>query len=157
MGERNLAKSFINLCENYLDLNSHVYNTDKKKIRFVISLIGGTAAEWRTAILDRLEETPVPTTDVKGKGTSTSTSDSTLSWNSYHLFKQKFLRELGEADSKGRAQNELRKLRVGNGVSVSDYVAKFQNLIRLAGITEHIAQIPFFQNGLPNSMVDDLL
>ena len=54
-GVRNMTESFLSGCDLYLEINDAIYNTDKKKIGFILSLLTSDALEWCTAIMDTMK------------------------------------------------------------------------------------------------------
>ena len=52
-GDRNDLNKFIQACSAYLDLNGEIFNSDKKKILFVLSyMTEGTAEAWKEVYMD---------------------------------------------------------------------------------------------------------
>ena len=56
-GKRGDLKKFLRTCRMYLQTNSEMYNTDKRKVVFTLSFMTeGDAANWKDQWLDELEE-----------------------------------------------------------------------------------------------------
>jgi hypothetical protein len=121
-----------------------MYNTDKKKIAFILSLMTDAVLKWRTAAMEEMAHS-------KGK----AKSGTELNWDDYETFEKRFLAEHVEVDSPAIALNKLRQLRVGRDVSTSDYITKFKGYIQKAKIEGDRAQIAMFMEGLPSSVVDE--
>ena len=52
-GDRNYLNKFIQSCTAYLNLNVKIFNSDKKKILFVLSyMTEGTAEAWKEVFMD---------------------------------------------------------------------------------------------------------
>ena len=52
-GDRNNLNKFIQACNAYLDLNTEIFSTDKKKILFVLSyMTKGMAEAWKEVFMD---------------------------------------------------------------------------------------------------------
>ena len=91
----------------YLDLNSNVYDTETKRVIFMLSYMkGGTAQAWKESFLT----------------TASESTPSTYGTIDQLITKLKTAFEL--ADSEGDARAQIRKLRQGKN-TVDEYIAQF--------------------------------
>ena len=57
-GDRNNLNKFIQSCNAYLELNADIFNSDKRKILFVLSyMTEGTAEAWKEVFMDEKNRT----------------------------------------------------------------------------------------------------
>ena len=53
-GDRNNLNKFIQSCNAYLELNGDIFNSDKRKILFILSyMTEGTAEAWKEVFMDK--------------------------------------------------------------------------------------------------------
>ena len=134
-------------CDLYTTLNNALYATDRAKIGYMLSYMGGDVDEWKVAIIMEMME---------HEGTSkVKAEEETVTWDDYKEFKKRFLRDWSETDSAGSALAKLRTLRVGQDMTMKDYIVKFKNYSTRAKITGDPALIALFQDGLPISAVEE--
>ena len=89
---RNDLNKFIQSCTAYLDLNAEIYNSDKRKILFILSyMTKGMAEAWKEVFMD------------KKNGTYRSFSD----------FLEALKKAFSAADAEGEAQAQLWHLKQG--------------------------------------------
>jgi hypothetical protein len=63
-GNRNNFKDFLQNVEVYMDVNHETYNSDLRKIAFVLSFMtAGAASTWKAQFIDEDQLPPTPTTD----------------------------------------------------------------------------------------------
>ena len=107
-GNRDDLDNFLHDCTLYLTLNRAVYETDEKKIIFMLSyMTEGTARAWKEAFV----------WDV----INTQTND----FKSLKQFTVDLKKAFEASDSEGDARAKLRQLKQGKD-SVDDYVAQFR-------------------------------
>ena len=120
------ARHFVMDCDMYLDMNAHVYNTDARKIIYVLShMRTGTAAAFK--------EYTVHQAQTKG-------------YPSYQEFKESFQQAFMSSDVKGQAMDKLTKLKQTG--RADDYVNRFRMLAARAEITDQEAMLRYFIKGL---------
>lgn len=90
-GNRSRTRKFITEIMLYLSLNSHIYDTDKKKISFILSFMnGGTAETWKQRKI--IEYTNLP------------------EWPTYRSFLNEIDTAFNTADAPGDARAKLKTL-----------------------------------------------
>lgn len=129
-GTRENLISFINECALYCTLNSGIYDTDAKKVIFMLSYMkGGTAQAWKESfITEAIKKVP------EDYGTITE-----------FLTKLRAAFEL--ANSEGEARARIRKLRQGRD-TVDEYISQFRVLAGRAKITDDKNLIEYFMEGI---------
>jgi hypothetical protein len=130
-GKRDEIGKFLRDTGLHIAVNDHIYNTNIKKIAFVLSFMTeGDAASWKEEFLESKAKTPGPI----DLGTYTQ-----------------FLTELEEAfkpyDAPGDALEEIKTIRIGNN-SAEDHVAQFKMLVTKAGLAESSMLIDAFRETL---------
>src|SRR5271168_1707646 len=129
-GTRENLVSFINECALYCDLNVAIYDTDLKKVIFMLSYMkGGTAQAWKESFITvAIAKVPADYGTIKD-----------------------FLKELRTAfdlaDSEGEARAKISKLRQGKD-SVDEYISQFRVLAGKAKITDNKNLIEYFMEGI---------
>ncbi|KAK1221402.1 hypothetical protein PQX77_015787 [Marasmius sp. AFHP31] len=133
-GEQTKTTEFLSDIELYLGINEGIYNTDKKKMIFLLSnMKGGTAGDWK---LLRVQEY------------------NRVGWLTWDDFKKAFETAFSAADEPGQAQSKLRTIRQTE--DVDNYIAKFQILASKSGISEDTALIEYFMEGLNPKIVEKI-
>src|ERR1700678_4507833 len=137
-GNRDDLDNFIQDCTLYLTLNGAVYETDEKKIIFMLShMTEGTARAWKEAFVRDFINTPI---------------------NDFGSLKQ-FTIDLKKAfeasDSEGDARAKLRQLIQGKD-SVDDYVAQFRILAGKARMTDNAALTEYFMEGVKTGILQKI-
>ena len=114
----------------YLDLNSNVYDTETKRVIFMLSYMkGGTAQAWKESFLT----------------TASESTPSTYGTIDQLITKMKTAFEL--ADSEGDARAQIQKLRQGKN-TVDEYIAQFRVLASRAKISDDKNLIEYFMEGI---------
>jgi hypothetical protein len=132
-GKRENLISFIHECALYIDLNEAIYNTDMKRVIFMLSYMkGGTAQPWKESFI----------ADVATTGTYGTHAD----------FVKKLKTAFELADSEGEAWAKLRKLRQGKD-TVDEYIAQFRVLAGRAKITDNKNLIEYFMEGIHQAIL----
>src|ERR1700678_1823145 len=107
-GNRDDLDNFIQDCTLYLTLNRAVYETDEKKVIFMLSyMTEGTARAWKEAFVRDVINSPIN------------------NFGSLKQFTANLKRAFEASDSEGDARAKLRQLNQGKD-SVDDYVAQFK-------------------------------
>lgn len=112
-GDPKKARSFKLQCQIYLELNAHVYNTDLKRVFFVLSFCKeGTARIWSETLLNMHHAAgTLPT---------------------WQEFEAAFDRNFLTSDMAGEAKAELMCLRQTG--TADEYVAQFQIVLQLQSL-----------------------
>lgn len=128
-GDRLKARKFFLDCGIYLNLNSHIYDTDEKKISFVLSFCSGGTAE------------------AFAENYYTLGKHSTAKWADFEKdFRQAFL----TSDLEGESLQQLKKLTQTG--SADEYIAQFKILASRAKITQYEALKDYFLSGLTSGL-----
>ncbi|PPQ93180.1 hypothetical protein CVT25_002797 [Psilocybe cyanescens] len=94
-GDRLKSKSFLQDCYLYMDINNNIYNTDKKKIAFILSFcIEGGAKLWKEQYLT-----------LRTKGTF---PNQTIEWDTLGTFLEKFHDAFTPVDKTRSAMNDIK-------------------------------------------------
>ena len=129
-GNRDDLDNFIQDCTLYLTLNRAVYETDEKKIIFMLSyMTEGTARAWKEAFVRDIINSP------------------TNDFGSLKQFTIDLKKAFEASDSEGDARAKLRQLKQGKD-SVDDYVAQFRILAGKARMTDDAALTEYFMEGI---------
>src|SRR5271155_3768606 len=129
-GNRDDLDNFIQDCTLYLTLNRAVYETDEKKIIFMLSyMTEGTARAWKEAFVRDIINSP------------------TNDFGSLKQFTVNLKKAFEAPDSEGDARAKLRQLNQGKD-SVDDYVAQFRILAGKARMTDDAALTEYFMEGV---------
>lgn len=116
----------------YLEINKHVYDTDERKILFMVSYCqGGTAGIWAETFVN---------TRLLGGNLGTWTD-----------FQTEFVQNFLSSDAAGEAKAELMRLRQTG--PADEYVAQFKILTSRSGITDYEALVELFQRGLQKPLL----
>jgi Domain of unknown function (DUF4939) len=115
-GNRNNFKDFLQNVEVYMDVNHKTYNSDLRKIAFVLSFMTTRAAStWKAQFIDKAYAKPTPTNPNDRLGT-------------YGQFRKDLTKVFSMFDSVGDALDELRSLRKKKTESIDEHIAKFKML-----------------------------
>ena len=111
-GKRGDLKKFLQTCRMYLQTNSDMYNTDERKVVFVLSFMTeGDTANWKDQWLDELEEE------------ATRIKSSKLNFGRYEDFLDLLKKDFAEYDALGDALNEMKTLRYDPKTSIDDHIS----------------------------------
>src|ERR1700678_2329109 len=137
-GNRDDLDNFIQDCTLYLTLNRAVYETDEKKIIFMLSyMTEGTARAWKEAFVRDIINSP------------------TNDFGSLKQFTANLKRAFEASDSEGDARAKLRQLNQGKD-SVDDYVAQFRILAGKARMTDDAALTEYFMEGVNTGILQKI-
>jgi hypothetical protein len=121
----------------YLNINDAIYNTDKKKILFVLSYMrGGTAGLWKDAFY-----------------TAKHTANR---WGSFADLKTELMTAFSPSDKKGDARAKLKTLRMKGGMTADEYIAEFRTAKSQSGINKDAALIEYFMEGIPIPLMEKI-
>src|ERR1700678_269311 len=137
-GNRDDLDNFIQDCTLYLTLNRTVYETDEKKIIFMLSyMTEGTARAWKEAFVRDIINSPIN------------------DFGSLKQFTDNLKRAFKASDSEGDARAKLRQLIQGKD-SVDDYVAQFRILAGKARMTDNAALTEYFMEGVNTGILQKI-
>jgi len=128
-GDRTKINKFLQDCQLYLLINEDVYNDDKKKIGFILSLMSkGEVAEWKEQYINALTD---PTTNV-------------IILPDLMTFNTKVRTDFKQEDQVGDAMAKLKSLRQGSDQPIKGLVTEFRLLVRQAGLGSTTASDQLF-------------
>src|SRR6202522_4221091 len=137
-GNRDDLDNFIQDCTLYLTLNGAVYETDEKKIIFMLSyMTEGTARARKEAFVRDIINSP------------------TNDFGSLKQFTADLKKAFEASDSEGDARAKLRQLNQGKD-SVDDYVAQFRILAGKARMTDNAALTEYFMEGINTGILQKI-
>src|SRR5271155_2349915 len=137
-GNRDDLDNFIQDCTLYLTLNRAVYETDERKIIFMLSyMTEGTARAWKEAFVRDIINSPIN------------------DFGSLKQFTVNLKRAFEASDSEGDARAKLRQLNQGKD-SVDDYVAQFRILAGKARMTDDAALTEYFMEGVNTGILQKI-
>src|ERR1700678_4065451 len=137
-GNRHDLDNFIQDCTLYLTLNRAVYETDEKKIIFMLSyMTEGTARAWKEAFVRDIINSP------------------TNDFGSLKQFTIDLKKAFEASDSEGDARAKLRQLKQGKD-SVDDYVAQFRILAGKARMTDNATLTEYFMEGVNTGILQKI-
>src|SRR5271155_1974256 len=137
-GNRDDLDNFMQDCTLYLTLNRAVYETDEKKIVFMLSyMTEGTARAWKEAFVREVIDSP------------------TNDFGSLKQFTVDLKKAFEASDSEGDARAKLRQLNQGKD-SVDDYVAQFRILAGKARMTNNAALTEYFMEGVNTGILQKI-
>src|SRR6202522_323065 len=137
-GNRDDFDNFIQDCTLYLTLNRAVYETDEKKIIFMLSyMTEGTARAWKEAFVRDIINSPIN------------------DFGSLKQFTDNLKKAFEASDSEGDARAKLRQLKQGKD-SVDDYVAQFRILAGKARMTDDAALTEYFMEGINTGILQKI-
>ena len=135
-GDREETNRFIQDIGMYLIINEEIYNSDKKKIAFLLSFMQeGTAGPWKEARI---------TTLLKGND-----------WGTYTDLVDEIRTAFAASDSAGLARAKLRVLR--QTTMADEYIAEFRTHSACSGITQAEALIEYFMEGLRPAVLEKVI
>ena len=137
-GDRNGVSSFLQDVDLYFIMNLHIYDTDDKKIVFILSfLTDGAAQTWKESFF-----------------TEKSKKDGGYNLGTAAAFTTALKDAFFSLDVTGNAQAGLWNLKQTG--STDKYVSQFWILARWSGIISSIALIKYFMEGLKPSILDKI-
>jgi hypothetical protein len=138
---KNLA-SFLKECKLYLQMNRSVYDTNEKKVGYILSLMTeGTAAIWRDNFLR-----------------STEDETETYAFPNYRNFIQLLENNFQSTDEKAEALYQLGRITQGSH-SIQDHNAKFSLLCHQSELTDDGSEqvlINYYQKSLNYDLLQEV-
>lgn len=121
----------------YLKINADIYDTDPKKILFVLSYMrGGTAGPWKEDYYN--------------------TSINTNKFGTYNELMTAIEKAFSPSDEQGDAKSKLKTLQMKGGMTADEYIAEFRTAASLSGIKEDAALIEYFMEGIPTPLMEKI-
>jgi len=137
-GNRDNFIPFIQDAQVYLSLNDKSYNTDQKKIIYVLSFMNeGTAKTWKEAFLDGVF------------------NNINQDYGKFNDFLLNIKGAFSTADSEGEARSQLRQLKQGKGTA-DEYISQFRILAGRSKISDDKALIEYFMEGIHTSILSKI-
>ena len=133
-GDRNDLNKFIQSCSAYLDLNTEIFNSDKKKILFILSyMTEGTAEAWKEVYMD----------------------EKNGAYGLYPAFITELKKAFSAANTEGEAWAQLRQLRQGKD-GADEYIAQFRILAGQAKLTDDKTLVEYFIEGINTGILQKI-
>ncbi|THH00284.1 hypothetical protein EW145_g7105 [Phellinidium pouzarii] len=138
-GDKGYARRFLSSCEAYLSLNEQVYNTNKRKIIFVLSfMLEKAAGDWATNC----------TTIVLAPNPITNTPTGFGTWQNFiNDFRNTFITTNDSADARCQLLN------IKQTGTADDYNTQFQSLVTCSNISDKNALSEMYQQGLTRGLI----
>jgi Domain of unknown function (DUF4939)/Zinc knuckle len=137
-GNQNNFKDFLQNVEVYMDVNHKTYNSNLRKIAFILSFMtAGVALTWKAQFIDEAYAKPTPVNPNDRLGI-------------YGQFRKDLTEAFSMFDSVGDALDELKSLRKKKTESIDEHIAKFKMLAAESKIdTTNPLTIKLFKETLP--------
>ena len=121
-GDQNKLKRFLQDCELYLTINDKVYDTNLKKIGFVLALMNnGDAASWKEQFVESCI-------------IMSAANQTQLDMGTFVSFKHDLQEAFTQYNAPGDALEKMKNLRMKGEDSIDDHVAKFKMLVTSSGV-----------------------
>jgi hypothetical protein len=134
-GKPEHVNRWLGSVKRYLDINSHIYDTDDKQVLFTLSYMqDGPAENW---VEDFTED-----------ATAIGTSGQAKGYGTFATLKNLIAADFGPANPEGTAMQSLMKLKQSDCDSLTDYISFFKLYAGRAGITEVNTFCQFFLGGM---------
>ena len=122
----------------FLTINKDHYDTDDKKIAFVMSFMNDRDASiWKQEFISRIMK------EDQGED---------ISFGTYKSFMESLKKSFLPYDGPGDALEEMKSLKFTNDKSIDEHVSKFKLLVAQSGLEQSAAVIDFFRETLPYSL-----
>jgi len=129
---------FVQDAQVYLSLNDKAYNTDQKKIIYVLSYMNeGMAKTWKEAFLDGVF------------------SSKNQDYGKFTDFLLNIKGAFSTANSEGEAWAQLWQLKQGKGTA-NEYISQFQILAGQSRINDDKALVEYFMEGIHTSILSKI-
>ena len=137
-GDWNKFKRFLQDCELYLTINDKVYDTNLKKIGFVLALMNnGDAASWKEQFVENCIIT-------------SAANQTQLNMGTFLAFKHDLQEAFTLYDAPGDALEKMKNLRMKGDDSIDDHIAKFKMLVTSSGLGNTSAAVTdYYHESLP--------
>ena len=128
-GDRNKFRKFLQDAELYMTINQKIYKDDLTKIGFVLSFMKeGQAAAWADQFVEHAMAQPKPATGLLNLGT-------------YTTFRKDLIDAFSAFDTPGDALDQMKTLRMKNGDSIDEHIAKFKMLLAESKLSDQSAAV----------------
>ena len=135
-GKRTDLQRFLQDTFVFLTINKEHYNTDDKKIAFVMSFMTeGDTALWKQEFISRVIQDSV-------------TAGNKITFGTYKSFIESLEKSFLPYDAPSDALYAMKHLRSGEG-SMEEHLAKFKLLVSQSGLDESAAVADLFRETLP--------
>ena len=135
-GKRTDLQRFLQDTFIFLMINKEHYNTDDKKIAFVMSFMTeGDAALWKQEFISRVIRDSI-------------TAGNEITFGTYKSFIESLEKSFLPYDAPGDALYAMKHLRLGEG-SMEEHLAKFKLLMSQSGLSDSAAVADLFRETLP--------
>src|ERR1700678_4268268 len=137
-GNQDDLENFIQDCTLYMTLNRVIYDTDEKKIIFMLSyMTEGTACAWKKVFVRLI---------INSQGSNFGT---------LRQFIVNLKKAFKASDAEGDARAKLRQLKQGKDL-VDDYVAQFRILAGKTKMTNDAALTEYFMEGINTGILQKI-
>ena len=135
-GKRTDLQRFLQDTFVFLTINKEHYNTNDKKIAFVMSFMtDGDAALWKQEFISKVIRDSV-------------TAGNNITFGTYKSFIESLEKLFLPYDAPGDALDAMKRLRMGEG-NFEEHLAKFKLLVSQSGLDESAAVVDLFRETLP--------
>ena len=135
-GKRTDLQRFLQDTFVFLTINKEHYNTDDKKIAFVMSFMtDGDTALWKQEFISKVIRDSV-------------TAENEITFGTYKSFIESLEKSFLPYNAPGDALNAMKRLRMGEG-SFEEHLAKFKLLVSQSGLDESAGVADLFRETLP--------
>jgi Domain of unknown function (DUF4939) len=115
-GDQEKFRKFLQDIKVYMDVNHKVYNTDLRKVAFILSFMNaGAAATWKAQFINEANAWPTPANPNDELG-------------AYMMFRKELIEAFSMFNSVGDALDELWALRMEKNDLINEHIAKFKML-----------------------------
>ena len=145
-GKREDLIEFWQDCCIFTAINNKIYNTEKRKIAFVLSLLTeGEAASWKEQFVGQA------ILNCKKQGVS-------LDFSTFTVFETNFFEAFRPFDQTGDIWAEMKEMRFnGPTGNMDEHVAHFKSLLTKTGMTDSTAIIDCFRGTLPQGLQQKIM
>jgi Zinc knuckle/Retrotransposon gag protein len=142
-GNMNKTDTFITQCKLFLSNNEGIYDTNKKKVSYILSMMeGGTAGDWAQ----------IRTEQYIGRPAQAGQPAVPPTWPGYDAFLTELIAAFTPADKQAEARGKLKGIRQKPRETATDYGARFKMLSNKSGITQDEALIDMYNDGLEENL-----
>ena len=140
-GKREEMTKFWQDCNIHMSVNDDIYNTDKRQIAFVLSLLTqGEAASWKEQFVGQAilnwKKAGVP-----------------LDFGTFAVFETNFFEAFKPFDESGDAWAEMCELKFnGKEGNMDEHITRFKTLLTKTGMAESTAVVDSFRETLPKAL-----
>ena len=146
LGKREDLRKFWHNCSIYITINDEIYNTDKRQIAFVLSLLTqGKATSWKEQLM---EEAMI---NCKKWGIP-------LDFSTFAVFEINFFEVFKPFNETDDAWAEMTELKFDGWTGHMDkHVAHFKSLLKKTGMMDLTAIIDCFRETLPRELQQKII